>query len=326
MVHTGPTGHTYQGESTDPSRPQCQHSVSAATASFLLATHHLHHSLQHWDFNLAPAPGFEDATSSSPEPAQMLVSTRRSLQYLLPPEFTPTPTPDTTPEAEPVYTTWCTERVIVLAMYVVVGNSKLTNAGLVLGVNRTSAGFPKNLCDSEKSVTSKSVVSCMRNRVDEDRFIAATEVATALVKDRSLSQLGKKGPTVAAIQHSSAAPVVASTGPSQTSNVSSFPNSVQPTCRAKVPAVRGDIAWIACLKGKSKSRLLDASSDFWTEIGKNVQPTMQAYLQETEYMALDVLSMALHMQIGHTRFRQVIPVSASAPGGRLALINADLLR
>lgn len=86
----------------------------------------------------------------------------------------------------------------------------------------------------------------------------------------SRSKLGKKGPTVAAI-HSSAAPVVASTGPSQTSNVTLFPNSVQPTCRAKVPAVRGDIAWIGCLKGKSKSRLLDASSDFWTEIGKHVQ-------------------------------------------------------
>ncbi|DBA92856.1 TPA: hypothetical protein ACH3X1_003031 [Trebouxia sp. C0004] len=191
-------------------------------------------------------------------------------------------------------------------MYVVVGNSKLTNAGLALGVNRTSAKFPKSLYDSEKSVTIKLVVSCLRNHVDEDRFIAATEVATALVKDRSLlersdtlevpkkemlqarlehvkkitkdllatgnsrSQLGKKGPTVAAIQHSSVAPVVASTGPSQTSLVS-FPNSVQPTCRAKAPAVRGDIAWIACLKGKSKSRLLGASSDFWTEIGKMVQ-------------------------------------------------------
>ena len=41
-------------------------------------------------------------------------------------------------------------------------------------------------------------------------------------------------------------------------------------------------------------------------------------------MAL-VLSMALDMQIGHTRFRQVVPVAAAAPGGRLALITADLL-
>lgn len=66
-------------------------------------------------------------------------------------------------------------------------------------------------------------------------------------------------------------PVVASTSPSQTSNVTLFPNSVQPSCRAKVPAVIGDIAWTNCLKGKSKSRLLDASSDFWTEIGNHVQ-------------------------------------------------------
>ena len=56
-----------------------------------------------------------------------------------------------------------------------------------------------------------------------------------------------------------------------------------------------------------------------------MQPTMQAYLQEPEYMALAVLSMALDMQIGHTRFRQVVPVAAAAPGGRLALITADLL-
>ncbi len=52
-----------------------------------------------------------------------------------------------------------------------------------------------------------------------------------------------------------------------------------------------------------------------------MQPTMQAYLQQPEYMAL---SMALHMQIGHIRFRQVIPVSAAAPGGGLAVIQADL--
>lgn len=43
-----------------------------------------------------------------------------------------------------------------------------------------------------------------------------------------------------------------------------------------------------------------------------------------EYMALVVLSMALDMQIGHIRFRQVVPVAAAAPGGRLALINAEL--
>ena len=41
-------------------------------------------------------------------------------------------------------------------------------------------------------------------------------------------------------------------------------------------------------------------------------------------MALVVLSMALDMQIGHIRFRQVVPVAAAAPGGRLALINAEL--
>ena len=55
-----------------------------------------------------------------------------------------------------------------------------------------------------------------------------------------------------------------------------------------------------------------------------MQPTMQAHLQEPEYMALVVLSMALNMQIRHTRFRQMVPVAAAAPGGRLALINADL--
>lgn len=41
-------------------------------------------------------------------------------------------------------------------------------------------------------------------------------------------------------------------------------------------------------------------------------------------MAL-VLSMALDMQIGHTKFRQVVPVAAAAPGGRLALITANKL-
>jgi len=29
-----------------------------------------------------------------------------------------------------LYTTWCAERIILLAMYVVVGNSKLTDAGV----------------------------------------------------------------------------------------------------------------------------------------------------------------------------------------------------
>jgi hypothetical protein len=87
----------------------------------------------------------------------------------------------------------------------------------------------------------------------------------------SRSKPGKKGRAVAAIQHSSASPAVASTGPSQTSNVTLLPNSVQPTCRAKVPAVMGDTEWIGCLKGKYKSGLLDASSDFWTEIGNHVQ-------------------------------------------------------
>jgi len=41
-----------------------------------------------------------------------------------------------------------------------------------------------NLADI--SVTQKSVVSCMRNRVNEDRFIAATKVATAMVKENPL--------------------------------------------------------------------------------------------------------------------------------------------
>ena len=44
-----------------------------------------------------------------------------------------------------------------------------------------------------------------------------------LAAGHSRSKLGKKRPTVAAIQHSSAAPIVASTGPSEASNVTFFP-------------------------------------------------------------------------------------------------------
>ena len=92
-----------------------------------------------------------------------------------------------------------------------------------------------------------------------------------LAAGHSRSKLGKKRPTLAAIQHSSAAPIVASTGPSKTSNVTLSPNSVQPSCTATVPTVRGDIAWTDSLKGKSKSWLMDASPEFWTEIGNHVQ-------------------------------------------------------
>ena len=47
-------------------------------------------------------------------------------------------------------------------------------------------------------------------------------------------------------------------------------DSVQHTCKATVPAVRGDTAWIGCLKGKTKSGLLDATSGFWAEIATHV--------------------------------------------------------
>ena len=81
----------------------------------------------------------EDADAFSPEPAQMFVPTNRSLRYSLPPGWSPTSTPGTSPEPEvpmrtvprcSMYTTWCAERVIMLAMYLHVGNSKLTNAGV----------------------------------------------------------------------------------------------------------------------------------------------------------------------------------------------------
>ncbi|DBA75221.1 TPA: hypothetical protein ACH3X1_010515 [Trebouxia sp. C0004] len=173
-----PAVHTYLTESPEARQPPVHH--GAANGPYLPRRQHRSKStsvpaqrqrsnsiISVGDSPLAPQPAAlglqlgsrrEDATSSSPEPAQMLVSTRRSLQYSLPPDFSRTPTPDTSPEPEP----------------------------LALGVNRTSAKFPKNLHDIEESVTVKSVVSCMRNRVDEDRFIAATQVATALVKDRPL--------------------------------------------------------------------------------------------------------------------------------------------
>ena len=53
---------------------------------------------------------------------------------------------------------------------------------LAVGVNKTSGKFPDGLYDKDKAATQKSVVSCLQNRVDEDRFNAAKEVATAMVK------------------------------------------------------------------------------------------------------------------------------------------------
>ena len=46
-----------------------------------------------------------------------------------------------------------------------------------------------------------------------------------------------------------------------------------------------------------------------------MQPLVQVYLQEPEDMVLANLSMALHVQIGHIRFRQVLSMSADGPGG-----------
>ena len=82
---------------------------------------------------LGTSSGLEDASAFSAEPP------RRLLQYNLPPDWTPTPTPDISPEPEALarkvirmYTTWCSKRLIFLAMFVVVGDNKLTNAGVRL--------------------------------------------------------------------------------------------------------------------------------------------------------------------------------------------------
>lgn len=56
----------------------------------------------------------------------------------------------------------------------------------------------------------------------------------------------------------------------------------------------------------------------------DTQPLVQVYRQEHEDMALAVLSMALHVQTWNVIFRQVLPVSAAAPGVKLALAYADL--
>ena len=74
---------------------------------------------------LGTSSGLEDASALSAEPP------RRLLQYNLPPDWTPTPTPDTSPEPEALarkvisilYTTWCSKRLIFLAMFVVVGTT-----------------------------------------------------------------------------------------------------------------------------------------------------------------------------------------------------------
>ncbi len=77
----------------------------------------------------------EDTSASSPEPADVSIHPQ-TIALLA--DWSPTPTPDTSPEPEALvrkvprilYTTWCAERIILLAMYVVVGNSKLTDAGV----------------------------------------------------------------------------------------------------------------------------------------------------------------------------------------------------
>ena len=68
---------------------------------------------------LGTSSGLEDASAFSAEPP------RRFCQYNLPPDWTPTPTPDTSPEPEAparkviriLYTTWCSKRLIFLAMF-----------------------------------------------------------------------------------------------------------------------------------------------------------------------------------------------------------------
>ena len=53
---------------------------------------------------------------------------------------------------------------------------------LAVGVNKTSGKFSNGLYDKDKSVTQKSVVSCLQNRMDADRLNVAKEAATAMVK------------------------------------------------------------------------------------------------------------------------------------------------
>ena len=64
---------------------------------------------------------------------------------------------------------------------------------------------------------------------------------------------------------------MARASPDQTGSITLLPDGVQHTGRAKLPAVRGDTAWIGCFKGKSKNGLLDASSDFLAQIGNHMQ-------------------------------------------------------
>ena len=49
---------------------------------------------------------------------------------------------------------------------------------LAVGVNKTSAKFSEGLYDKDRIIPQKSVVSCMRNRIEEERFNAAKEAAT----------------------------------------------------------------------------------------------------------------------------------------------------
>ena len=53
---------------------------------------------------------------------------------------------------------------------------------MAVGVNKTSGKFSNGLYDKDKSVTQKSVVSCLQNRMDADRLNVAKEAATAMVK------------------------------------------------------------------------------------------------------------------------------------------------